>query len=114
LAGTNDAEEGDLHLLEDTSVELHDQNCNTNRNKPSKNTIFAHYRTSFASLQILATPYSRYSDTERAKSSFQTTSPRIHQYKMADAIQDLTDIPKDFFKDGTTFLNRCTKRTSPP
>ena len=31
---------------------------------------------------------------------------------MADAIQDLADIPKDFFKDGTAFLNRCTKRTS--
>lgn len=33
---------------------------------------------------------------------------------MADAIQDLADIPKDFFKDGTAFLNRCTKRTSFP
>jgi hypothetical protein len=30
---------------------------------------------------------------------------------MADALQDLTDIPKDFFKDGTAFLNRCTKRS---
>jgi hypothetical protein len=33
---------------------------------------------------------------------------------MADAIQDLADIPKDFFKDGTAFINRCTKRMSFP
>ncbi|KAK5006217.1 hypothetical protein LTR28_006757 [Elasticomyces elasticus] len=28
---------------------------------------------------------------------------------MADAIRELADIPRDFLKDGTQFLNRCTK-----
>jgi len=28
---------------------------------------------------------------------------------MSDQIQELIDIPRDFIKDGTTFLNRCTK-----
>jgi len=28
---------------------------------------------------------------------------------MADTLQEMADIPKDFFKDGTAFLNRCTK-----
>jgi hypothetical protein len=31
---------------------------------------------------------------------------------MSDTLQEFADIPKDFFKDGTAFLNRCTKRTS--
>jgi protein transport protein SEC61 subunit gamma-like protein len=31
---------------------------------------------------------------------------------MSDTLQEIADIPKDFFKDGTAFLNRCTKRTS--
>ena len=30
---------------------------------------------------------------------------------MSDQIQELMDIPRDFFKDGTQFINRCTKRT---
>lgn len=29
---------------------------------------------------------------------------------MSETLQDLTDLPKEFFKDGTQFLNRCTKR----
>lgn len=29
---------------------------------------------------------------------------------MSETLQDLTDVPKEFFKDGTQFLNRCTKR----
>lgn len=33
---------------------------------------------------------------------------------MADTLQEMADIPKDFFKDGTAFLNRCTKRTLSP
>ncbi|ORY60548.1 protein transporter Sec61 subunit gamma [Pseudomassariella vexata] len=28
---------------------------------------------------------------------------------MADQMQELLDIPKDFVKDGTQFMNRCTK-----
>jgi len=28
---------------------------------------------------------------------------------MADQIQELMDIPKDFVRDGTLFLNKCTK-----
>jgi len=28
---------------------------------------------------------------------------------MADQIQEFLDMPKDFIKDGTQFLNRCTK-----
>ncbi|KAK8201973.1 hypothetical protein M8818_005498 [Zalaria obscura] len=28
---------------------------------------------------------------------------------MSDQLKDLADIPKDFIKDGTQFLNRCTK-----
>lgn len=32
---------------------------------------------------------------------------------MSDTLQEMADIPKDFFKDGTAFLNRCTKRTCP-
>lgn len=27
------------------------------------------------------------------------------------ALQELADVPKEFFKDGTQFINRCTKRT---
>ena len=32
--------------------------------------------------------------------------------KMSDQIQELIDIPRDFIKDGTMFINRCTKRKS--
>ncbi|KAF2143658.1 uncharacterized protein K452DRAFT_224081 [Aplosporella prunicola CBS 121167] len=28
---------------------------------------------------------------------------------MSDQLKDLADVPKDFIKDGTQFLNRCTK-----
>ncbi|KAL0261874.1 hypothetical protein SLS55_003306 [Diplodia seriata] len=28
---------------------------------------------------------------------------------MSDQIKDLADVPKDFIKDGTQFINRCTK-----
>lgn len=31
---------------------------------------------------------------------------------MADQLKELAEIPRDFIKDGTQFLNRCTKRTS--
>jgi protein transport protein SEC61 subunit gamma and related proteins len=31
---------------------------------------------------------------------------------MSDQMKDLADIPKDFIKDGTQLINRCTKRTS--
>jgi len=30
---------------------------------------------------------------------------------MSDQIQEFMDIPRDFIKDGTQFINRCTKRT---
>jgi hypothetical protein len=30
------------------------------------------------------------------------------------ALQELADVPKDFFKEGTQFINRCTKRTYNP
>ena len=33
---------------------------------------------------------------------------------MSESFQELVDIPKDFFRDGTQFINRCTKRTSFP
>jgi len=26
-----------------------------------------------------------------------------------DTVQDLADVPKEFFRDGTQFINRCTK-----
>lgn len=32
---------------------------------------------------------------------------------MSEQMQEILDIPKDFFKDGTQFINRCTKRISP-
>lgn len=28
---------------------------------------------------------------------------------MSDQLQELIDIPRDFIKDGTMFINRCTK-----
>jgi len=28
---------------------------------------------------------------------------------MSDQIKEILDIPRDFFKDGAFFLNRCTK-----
>ncbi len=31
--------------------------------------------------------------------------------EMSDTLQELADVPKEFFKDGTQFINRCTKRT---
>jgi hypothetical protein len=29
---------------------------------------------------------------------------------MSDLIQEMADVPREFFKDGTQFINRCTKR----
>ncbi len=29
---------------------------------------------------------------------------------MSDQLQEFLDIPRDFIKDGTQFVNRCTKR----
>ena len=31
---------------------------------------------------------------------------------MSDQLKDLADLPREFLKDGTQFINRCTKRTS--
>jgi preprotein translocase subunit Sss1 len=31
-----------------------------------------------------------------------------------NALQELADLPKEFIKDGTQFINRCTKRTYAP
>lgn len=31
------------------------------------------------------------------------------QNNMSDQLKELADIPKDFVKDGTQFINRCTK-----
>ena len=31
---------------------------------------------------------------------------------MADQLKEIAEIPRDFLKDGTLFLNRCTKRRS--
>ncbi|KAK4940327.1 hypothetical protein LTR10_019543 [Elasticomyces elasticus] len=28
---------------------------------------------------------------------------------MSDLLQEIADVPRDFFKDGTQFINRCTK-----
>ncbi|KAI1617321.1 translocation complex subunit Sss1 [Exophiala viscosa] len=28
---------------------------------------------------------------------------------MSDLLQEMADVPRDFFKDGTQFINRCTK-----
>jgi protein transport protein SEC61 subunit gamma and related proteins len=28
---------------------------------------------------------------------------------MADGLEKITDIPTEFIKEGTTFINRCTK-----
>ncbi|KAK4944169.1 hypothetical protein LTR66_014527 [Elasticomyces elasticus] len=28
---------------------------------------------------------------------------------MSETLQEFTEIPKEFFKDGTQFINRCTK-----
>jgi hypothetical protein len=33
---------------------------------------------------------------------------------MSDQIQEFLDIPRDFFKDGSQFITRCTKRTNTP
>lgn len=30
---------------------------------------------------------------------------------MSDQLKEIADIPRDFLRDGTLFLNRCTKRT---
>ncbi|KIW24162.1 uncharacterized protein PV07_09892 [Cladophialophora immunda] len=30
---------------------------------------------------------------------------------MSEILQEIADVPKEFFKDGTQFINRCTKRT---
>ena len=32
---------------------------------------------------------------------------------MADQIQELLDVPREFLKDGIQFINRAQKRTSP-
>lgn len=31
---------------------------------------------------------------------------------MSDTFQELADIPKDFVREGTLFVRRCTKRMS--
>jgi protein transport protein SEC61 subunit gamma-like protein len=33
---------------------------------------------------------------------------------MADQIQELLDVPRDFLKDGMQFINRSQKRECPP
>lgn len=30
---------------------------------------------------------------------------------MSDAVQEFADIPKEFVRDGSLFIKRCTKRT---
>lgn len=32
---------------------------------------------------------------------------------MSDLLQEIADVPREFFKDGTQFINRCTKRRCP-
>ena len=31
---------------------------------------------------------------------------------MSDQLKEIAEIPRDFLKDGTNFINRCTKRKS--
>lgn len=31
---------------------------------------------------------------------------------MSDQVKELLDVPRDFLKEGTQFVNRCTKRSS--
>lgn len=33
---------------------------------------------------------------------------------MSDQLKEIADIPRDFFRDGTQFMNRCTKRKASP
>lgn len=33
---------------------------------------------------------------------------------MSETFQELADIPKDFVREGTLFIRRCTKRSSIP
>ena len=35
-------------------------------------------------------------------------------FTMADQLKEIADIPRDFLRDGTQFVNRCTKRTLSP
>lgn len=30
---------------------------------------------------------------------------------MSDQVKELLEVPRDFVKEGTQFINRCTKRT---
>lgn len=50
----------------------------------------------------------------RASFDSQSETPKaadtISTINMADSVQELIDIPRDFVKDGTLFINRCTKR----
>ena len=32
---------------------------------------------------------------------------------MADNVESLIELPKEFIKDGVQFMNKCQKRTSP-
>lgn len=60
---------------------------------------------------------------ERSHSGFLvSTSPllllqfpsTLFHHTMSDTFQELADIPKDFVREGTLFVRRCTKRTPIP
>lgn len=40
------------------------------------------------------------------------TSPLLFTATMADQVQEMLDVPREFLKDGIQFINRAQKRTS--
>lgn len=44
----------------------------------------------------------------------QSTTTSLRTANMSELFHEFKDVPQEFFKDGTQFINRCTKRTYSP
>ena len=53
----------------------------------------------------------RHQDPEIHYTKSVSPGPRTPSATMSDQIRELAEIPRDFLREGTLFLNRCTKRT---
>lgn len=66
----------------------------------------------FSSAYLIALTFQLLLSESQARpsvSSELSPAPKL-SIRMSETLQELKDIPQEFFKDGTQFINRCTKR----
>ncbi|KAI1819957.1 hypothetical protein F4861DRAFT_524999 [Xylaria intraflava] len=78
-------------------------------NRPLNSDCFSFNHCEILSLSL---PFAHFLPSPRQSNPHASPLPlprHTHTFKMADQITEFFDVQKDFVKDGTQFINRCTK-----